>query len=457
MVLVTLLLLSIVCGSYLYLARVGDLRLVVAELVFVSAVIVCVLTLVCYLGDICAVPAAISIGKQRRIFYVLMLLALVVRLLFLLRPAELSDDVYRYLWDGLQLLHGHNPYALAPQNALVTDSARLLVQPLINHPQLVTIYPPAAQLLFAASGGTLLGWKLLLCVLDLGSCVVLAKLLVYLGRSPWWLSIYALHPLVVLEGAASAHVDVAALFFVLLSLWLAVTSNTPSVQRSRVLSLLAAVCLAVAVMIKLFPMLFVPFFYLLLLPQQRRIFAVVFGLSCVALVVPFLPQIVNATATLQLYVSNWEFSSCVFRWLRSLVNSGTESRLILLLVFVLVVASSWWKLYRREANLSSMVHSCISILLLFLLLTPTLHPWYALYLVAFLPLAATPATIAISWSVLLSYQVVAAYQLSGVWLESSLLSFYIFLAPVVASLLMGGLSLWRKRCPPRCQPRCQPR
>lgn len=411
-----------------------------------SAVIVCLLTLLCYLSAKHDAYGQMGCRQQRRVFYLLLLLALLVRLMFLMRPAELSDDVYRYLWDGLQLLSGYNPYAAAPQNIAVTDSARLFLQPLINHPQLVTIYPPAAQLLFAVSGGTLVGWKLLLCLLDLGSCVVLAQLLLRLGRSPWWLSIYALHPLVVLEGAASAHVDIAALSFVLFSLWFVVATNTAACHRRPILTLLAALCLAVAVMVKLFPLLFVPFIYLLLPPQQRRLFVAVLGISCVALVLPFLPQIVNATATLQLYVANWEFSGYLFRWLRSSLNSGLAARLLLLVVFGLVVASNWWILRRHGANLRSVLRSCLAILLCFLLLTPTLHPWYALYLTAFLPLAATPSAITMSWSVLLSYQVVAGYRLSGLWQESSLLSFYIFLVPVAASLLMGGVSLWRKRC-----------
>jgi len=428
-----------------YLSQATDLRLILPELVAVSAVIVCLLLSLCYLNSVPSLVLPSALRSRRLIVALLLLSALLVRLLFLVRPAELSDDLYRYVWDGLQLLHGHNPYALSPQDVVANNAALLQLQPLINHPSLVTIYPPAAQILFALSGGTLLGWKLLLLVLDLGSCLVLAQLLIRLGRNPWWLSLYALHPLVVLEGAASAHVDSAAVFFVLLGVLLVDLSRGSKIRWCHWPSVLAALCLAVAVMIKLFPLLVLPFVYLFVPSRQRMLFIGVFVLSCAALVVPFLPQIANALGTLQLYACNWEFSSFVFRLLRSMLHSGSQSRLILLLIFCCNVAILWWRLNRADIDLARLVRSLSCVLLLFLLLTPTLHPWYALYLTALLPLAATPATIAICWSVLLSYQVVAVCHFSGVWQESSMLSFYIFVAPVAASLLTATSFFWSGR------------
>src|SRR6266568_2250890 len=67
--------------------------------------------------------------------------ALLLRLPFLIRPAELSDDIYRYLWDGLQTLSGSNPYAAAPANVHPTHAAAEGVRRLVNHAELVTIYP----------------------------------------------------------------------------------------------------------------------------------------------------------------------------------------------------------------------------------------------------------------------------------------------------------------------------
>ena len=69
----------------------------------------------------------------------------------------------------------------------------------------------------------------------------------------------------------------------------------------------------------------------------------------------------------------------------------------------------------------------------FLILTPTLHPWYALYLAAFLPFAGGPAGLVFSWSVFLSYRVVMAYGLTGQWIENSSVPLWVVIAPAAAA------------------------
>ena len=51
--------------------------------------------------------------------------------------------------------------------------------------------------------------------------------------------------------------------------------------------------------------------------------------------------------------------------------------------------------------------------MVFLLLTPTLQPWYALTLVAFLPFCAGPAGLVLCWVVFLTYQVQIPYFILG--------------------------------------------
>ena len=68
----------------------------------------------------------------------------------------------------------------------------------------------------------------------------------------------------------------------------------------------------------------------------------------------------------------------------------------------------------------------------FLLFTPTLHPWYALYLAALLPFEAGVGGLVLSWTVFLSYHVQIRYLLLGQWTESGLIAAVIWLAPVSA-------------------------
>ena len=52
-----------------------------------------------------------------------------------------------------------------------------------------------------------------------------------------------------------------------------------------------------------------------------------------------------------------------------------------------------------------------------LLLSPTLHPWYLLWVLPFLPFFPSPAWIYLSGASLLAYNVLDRYHASGVWLE----------------------------------------
>ncbi|MDA0712303.1 MAG: hypothetical protein O3B73_19055, partial [bacterium] len=51
-------------------------------------------------------------------------------------------------------------------------------------------------------------------------------------------------------------------------------------------------------------------------------------------------------------------------------------------------------------------------------MTPTLHPWYVLWLIPFLVFDPQPEWIGFSLVVVLAYEVLIDYRLSGVWAES---------------------------------------
>jgi hypothetical protein len=73
--------------------------------------------------------------------------------------------------------------------------------------------------------------------------------------------------------------------------------------------------------------------------------------------------------------------------------------------------------------------------LVFLFLTPTLHPWYVLYLACLLPFIPEPAGLALSWSIFLSYRVIIPYFLLGKWIEDDYTPALIWIAPCGAYLL----------------------
>src|SRR5687768_626380 len=122
-------------------------------------------------------------------------IAVVLRAFLLFPAPALSGDVYRYLSDGRALASGTNPYSYYP-----TD-------PRINHPEIRSIYPPHAQLLFAAVHQLHL-WRVLIVAFDVAAIVLLR------GRG----FAYATCPIVLFEGTWSAHIDVLAGVLLLIAL-----------------------------------------------------------------------------------------------------------------------------------------------------------------------------------------------------------------------------------------------
>ncbi len=326
--------------------------------------------------------------------------ALVFRLAFLFTSPVLSDDVWRYLWDGKVSLRGINPYSFAPDDhALV--GLRDEVWARVNHRSIPTVYPPFAQLLFrlAASHGGLVAWKLLVVSFDLGTIAALAVALGRRPEAPKLLLLYAWNPLVVVEFAWSGHVDAAA---VAISTWAIVAAR----KRYPV----AAVALAsIAAGIKLFPALLLPG----LLRQVRA--RAGWGIPVAVAIAGFAPYVSSGVPGwfigLRTYARHWEFNSLPLLALRVLVDDPIVVRLILgaALVMTLVAAT----LGRRDP-----ADSAVAVLGVCIALNPTVHPWYVTWPLPAAILAERPPRVAClvgTLAVLASYVVLVARETTGVW------------------------------------------
>ncbi|MEA2715810.1 MAG: hypothetical protein QOI99_127, partial [Actinomycetota bacterium] len=162
--------------------------------------------------------------------------AVALRLAALAGPPVLSDDFYRYAWDGRVQAAGVDPYRHPPTSARLTTlrerwlwpddagCARLGREPgctLINRPTVRTIYPPLAQAWFATVyrvtgiGAHHKPWQVAGLLVDLVLVGLLPRTLRAWGRDERWTALYALSPFPVLEVVNNGHVDgLAALFLV---------------------------------------------------------------------------------------------------------------------------------------------------------------------------------------------------------------------------------------------------
>jgi hypothetical protein len=413
--------------------------------------------------------AAVFAGERKGMGWsagFILVLAALVRLLFLFQSPELSDDIFRYLLDGMMLLEGANPYAAAPNAVSSANPAVSAIIPLVNHGHLPTIYPPAAQVIFAAGafmGGTL-GMKLVLVLMDLAACLLIIRLLKQLDLPTSRAVLYAWHPLPVIEIAASGHIDAAAVCFLMLALIMTLhgarisekgNAGTNTAKRfagwkAITVAFTAGACFAAAGLVKWLPFLFLPGLLLLLIRGRIRIgICWIAGCATAAfgLTAPFWPEFQNSYATLSVYLAHWEFSGFAFRLLREMAGGGQTARLILATCGVAAVGVIYARLFFRDLSRVSdkipaesdeqqralpVLKSFYAAAFAWLLLTPTLHPWYALYLVCLLPFAAGPAGIVLSWSVLLAYRVLIPYHITGIWMEDDITPLLIVAAPAAA-------------------------
>ena len=365
-------------------------------------------------------------------------MAALFRVAYLVSPAILSDDIHRYIFDGMVQFSGLNPYA-APPDAFLNGTPILSeLAAKVNHGSLVTIYPPVAQIFFRLTAPLgIFGMKLALVLVDLSATICLLGVLKQQGLPQERSLLYAWNPMVIWEIAWSGHIDGLALPFLLLAVMMV---GEKSVRGS----FLCGVFLALAIWVKLIPAMFLPFF--LLEAWRTRLGIPLMGLGgvgvsalCVGL---YLPDIGNTLETLALYGATWEFSGFFFGLIRGITGMNGASRAVLTLIFGAWV---WFLLLKRKKGHLDFGSALMWCAFGWMLTTPTLHPWYGLYLAVLLPLMGTKnkdgvaagllPSYTLTLTPLLGYLVLIRYLSQGVWLQGSLPPFFIVVPPLALFLI----------------------
>jgi alpha-1,6-mannosyltransferase len=204
-------------------------------------------------GAVWAVAAVVVARRAGRPPLALILAtAVLLRLGALAAPVYLSDDIYRYIWDGRVQAAGINPYRYIPTDTHLAPLRDEAVFPNVNRNNYApTIYPPVAQMLFFAAsrfGETVPAIKLVLVAVEAIGIGALLLVLRTAGAPAQNILFYAWHPLPVWEIAGSGHVDAAVVAFVGLALAAALTG-----RRGW-----SGAALAAATLVKFFPLVLLP-------------------------------------------------------------------------------------------------------------------------------------------------------------------------------------------------------
>ena len=356
-------------------------------------------------------PAALRQGRQAwgSFLYVGVIGALLRGLVLVATPA-LSDDVNRYVFEGGLVAQGTSPYAHAPADPerAAEREAWAELYAAVNHPEVSAAYPPLIQYVFGL-GVSLAGgpaktigaaetqgaapefaasrvFRVFFSVCDLGLGLLLGLALMRRGRAPAVACIWVYCPLVVMEFAGSAHFDVLGVL-----LFMAAVLLFEGRDRSLLREGAAFVTLGLGVAIKFLPVLALPFLF----AQGRRpwrglsLFAATFLLSFVGLF--FLDGGASGlTRGLDQYALRWESFSMLFRVLEApfeafLPQDGSwlDARRFARGAIALIFLVHAFLLLREGASPERGARSLVA---LFLVLTPTLHPWYLTWLLPFLVL-----------------------------------------------------------------------
>ena len=299
-------------------------------------------------------------------------LGLIFRVVLVSSSPIMSDDVYRYIWDGRVQQYGLNPYGSVPNDpeleSLHTELTRRI------HPTsaaLPSIYPPLAQRLFygiTSIHESVRALAITMVVADALIVVLLWRWLVVAGRNRWWVLAYAWHPLVVLEGAGGAHIDSFG------TLLLVASGLALSLRRS----LLASVTFAGAIAIKFVPVVLLP----LLWRRIHLTHAILAAMVLVLLYLPFMRDGVLPVGSLGTYLSQWRFNAPFFRGLEPLL--GVPSVVVASVCVGLLVAGFARRYMRRDDPRAWAWPVAAAVVLM-----PAIYPWYLIWLTPFLTVAGT--------------------------------------------------------------------
>ncbi len=343
-------------------------------------------------------------ADHRRATIIILLSALLLRLMLAPRPPVLSNDIYRYRFDGQVQALGWNPYLVEPDDPRF---ASLRVPSIRSIPgyNIRGVYPPLGELVFRWTWKVLPDPAAFKTPFILADCLVLAMLAFGAFRGQfrnWQLAAYGWNPLLIVEFAASGHNDALALVFMVAAALL--LERRPSIS----LVLLTAAALA-----KLFPITLVPLWLRRLGWPRRNWGGVVASLMLVGLCLwPYRSALRQFPATARQYEASFHGNNSSLNDLITVVSRHRELSLGTGLGIVAGLALWFAARPYQPMAAAAAVFAAIP------LVSPNAYPWYFTWAVPFVILA--PSPLSVPWLLLtvlqfLSYNVLIGYLILGVW------------------------------------------
>ncbi|SMD32047.1 Protein of unknown function [Reichenbachiella faecimaris] len=321
--------------------------------------------------------------KSEFSFKQILIVAIFIRLALFFGAPTLSDDYFRFIWDGHIRAEGINPYESTPAELIKEQPENLNeVFEKLNSQEYHSTYPPFSQYVFSIPSylgikslfWTLTTFRIILLLFEIGVIWLLFQLTSSASR----VVLYALNPLVILELIGNVHFEGMVLFFILLAWWFYEKGNWKK----------AALALSFGVLTKLTPLMFLPVLFRKLGWQKSIKSYALIGVSIVFFSLPFLDfQMLDGMGSgLDLFFRKFEFNAGLFflmraigYWVKGYDVVQTVGPWLSVIAFGLIMT---YCLYKVKEH-TDWAKAFTIILLIQLIFATTVHPWYVIPLIAF--------------------------------------------------------------------------
>jgi len=317
-------------------------------------------------------------------------ISILLRIILLFSLPNLSEDCYRFIWDGRLIINGLNPFEQLPsyyiENKILPESLTSELYAQLNSKLYFTVYPPVAQAVFAIACwifpksilGSIVIMKLILLVAEIGSILLIIKLLKEIKLPEKNVLLYTLNPLVIIETVGNVHFEGLLIFFLLLSFWLLVKFNWVG----------SAITMTLAIASKLIPLLFLPFLITKLNFKRSMLYFLVIGITLLILFFPLINSFFfnHFGESLNLYFRQFEFNASAYyiaRWIGYQIEGhnlvATIGPALAIITFLSIITLA---IQKRKEDIRNLPESWLFAISIYLLFATTVHPWYLTLLVA---------------------------------------------------------------------------
>ncbi|MCF8273634.1 MAG: mannosyltransferase [Flavobacteriaceae bacterium] len=342
-----------------------------------------------------------SVLKNEILF--LTFVSFLFRLVFIMAIPNLSQDFYRFVWDGRMILEGFNPYLYTPESFILkSDFPIYQAQELFHGMGILngshfTNYPPLNQACFVIAGlfagksilGSVIVMRLIIIIADFGTLYFGKKLLEKLHIPIHAIFWYLLNPFIIIELTGNLHFESVMIFFLVWSLYLLQIGKWH----------FSAIILACSISVKLIPLIFLPLFFQWFkkghnfwkssfseIRNMVSFYAIIVFIICLFFV-PFLSLefVNNYTQTVALWFQKFEFNASVYYIAREIGylfrgynEIGIIGKVIPIINMLLIV---YIAIFRKNKTHIELITSMLLVLTFYYFTSTTVHPWYIATLV----------------------------------------------------------------------------